>query len=179
VTRKLVDFVTFRAFFYLTRVNPRVNPRRVLPSFQVNSAKSLNKPGFFLSGRPVLINRRVINPGLTREKSEGAGAKASKTSASFVFELFRSQQRYPREESTNPIPRRNSCDLPVSARGESTNQSPRRIGNSALIINGKVFRYTREERVRIRFHGVTRAICQYRREERELECNTRFGFWLW
>ena len=49
--------------------------------------KGLNKPSFFSPGRPVLINRRV-NLGLTREKTDGAGANKIGKSASFIFEVY-------------------------------------------------------------------------------------------
>ena len=39
----------------------------------------------------------------------------------------------------------NACHLLLAVRGERRNQNPRRVGNSALMINGKVFRASEGE----------------------------------
>jgi len=82
VKRKLVDFVTFRWYSFF---------RRVLAYFRVNSAKSLNKPDFFI--RATYFDQLSGYPRVYPRKREGAVAKASTQSASFLFEVFCDQQR--------------------------------------------------------------------------------------
>jgi len=70
--------------FWFYRVHP--------PLFRINPAKRLRVFQIFISGRPVLIHRRV-NLGLIPRKREGAGAKQANNRRVFLLEVFCSQQR--------------------------------------------------------------------------------------
>jgi len=68
----------------------------VLPSFRVNSAKSLNNPGLFI--RTACFEIKI---GSTREKEEDHARINFETSAIFLFEVFRSQPQASRHNRRN------------------------------------------------------------------------------